>query len=405
LSSSPSPARSGRLPTGVWIFGWISFVTDTASEAVYPLLPIFLTTVVGAGPFAIGLIEGVADATASILKLASGRLSDRLRRRKPIIVAGYTLASLVRPMVALVSSWPQVLAVRFVDRIGKGLRGAPRDALLADLAPPGERARVFGVQRAMDHAGAVAGPLLAAAFLWWRPGDYRTLFALTIVPGLFVIALLSRVPADARRRAGERGTIDRDAASTAWRHVPRRVYAVLGVILLFTLGNSTDAYLLLRLSDAGLPVAAVPLAWAALHAVKSVSAVAGGSAADRFGRRLALASGWVVYAGVYAGFAVIDSLWPLVACFLIYGIYFGLTEGAEKALLADLAPTPLRATVYGLHGACAGFGGLVASVLAGVLWEYVGPAAAFGLGAALALLAGLLIWPAARPDAARRQPA
>lgn len=357
-----------------------------------------MTAVVGAGPFAVGVIEGVADATASFLKLGSGRVSDRLRRRKPIVVAGYTLASLVRPLVALVTTWPQVLAVRFVDRVGKGIRGAPRDAILAAVAAPDQRARVFGVQRAMDHAGAVLGPLLAAAFLWWRPGDYRTLFAWTIVPGLVVIALLTRVPSDARGGAAD-ALAATGEAPPLWRNVPRRTYAVLGVILLFTLGNSTDAYLLLRLADAGVPTTAVPLAWAALHVVKSISSVLGGMAADRFGRRAALSAGWALYAGVYGGFAVLDSASALVACFLIYGVYFGLTEGTEKALLADLAPASLRATVYGLHGLSNGLGVLLASLATGLLWERVGAAAAFGLGAALALLASALIWIAARQPA------
>ena len=178
------------------MLGWISFVTDTASEAIYPLLPVYLTTRLGAGPFALGLIEGIADATANVFKLVAGRASDRWKRRRPVVGAGYALASLVRPLVALAGTWPQVLAVRFADRVGKGIRGAPRDAMLAAMAEPGERGRVFGVQRAMDHAGAVVGPLLAAGWLWLRPGDYRTLFAATIVPGLLVIALLRALPAD-----------------------------------------------------------------------------------------------------------------------------------------------------------------------------------------------------------------
>jgi len=389
-----------RLPAGVWVFGWISFVTDTASEAIYPLLPVYLTGLLGAGPFALGLIEGVADATANLLKLVAGRVSDRLRRRRPIVIAGYALASVVRPLVSVAGSWPQVLVVRFADRVGKGIRGAPRDAMLAAMAPPGERARVFGVQRAMDHAGAVVGPLLASAYLWWKPGDYRTLFAATIVPGLLVVALLRRLPADEGVALPASGTAVTPAANPlveglAWRDVPGRVYAVLGVLFLFTLGNSTDAYLLLRLADAGVPAASVPLAWAALHVVKSTTSVMGGWVADRFDRRVALCGGWAVYAAVYAGFATVSSPALLLACFLAYGLYFGLTEGTEKALLTDLAPGALRGTVFGLHGAATGVGLLAASLVCGAVWQWRGPGAAFGFGAVMALLAFVLIWPAA----------
>jgi MFS family permease len=393
MQARPRP-NAARLPRAVFTFGWISLATDIASEAIYPLLPIYLTAVIGARPAAVGLIEGVADATSSLLKLVSGWLSDRLARRRALVVAGYTLASLVRPLVGLAWTWPQVLALRFLDRVGKGVRGAPRDAILAHVAPPEMRGRVFGVQRAMDHTGAVLGPLLASAFLLAWPGEYRALFLCTIVPGLLVIVLLTRVPAD---RAASEGPAPAPARPGEWRSVPPRVLAVMGVVLLFTLGNSTDAFLLLRLSGAGLPVAALPIAWSALHVVKVLASLAGGHLADRLDRRAVLAAGWLVYAAVYGGFAVATTVPALIGCFLVYGVYFGLTEGVEKALLADLAPARLRATVFGLHGFVTGVGALGASVLGGVLWEMAGPAAAFGAGALLSLAAAALIWPAARP--------
>jgi MFS family permease len=381
------------MPPVAWLLGWVSFLTDIAGEVIYPLLPVYLTAVLGARPFTLGVIEGVAEATAGLLKLAAGRISDRLRRRRAIVIAGYALSSIVRPLVAVAASWWQVLAVRFADRVGKGVRGAPRDALLAEVAPPGMRGRVFGLQRAMDHAGAMVGPLLASAFLWWRPSDYRLLFLLTIVPGLLATGLVMHVPRDEPRPARS----DRDAdAATNWRAVPGGVLAVLGVLAVFTLGNSTDAYLLLHLSGSGMPVAAIPLLWSGLHLVKSASSVAGGALTDRFGRPVLLAAGWLVYAAVYAGFAGATSALVLVTLFLVYGLSFGLTEGAEKALLADLAPASLRATVYGLHGLVTSAGSLAASLVCGALWEWLGPPAAFGVGAGLALAAAMSIGPATR---------
>ena len=393
------PGSGGsRLPPAVFTLGWISLVTDTASEAIYPLLPIDLTAVIGARPAAIGVIEGVADATASLLKLAAGRLSDRLARRRAIVIAGYVLSSLVRPLLGLASTWTQVLVLRFVDRAGKGVRGAPRDAILASIAPPGMGGRVFGVQRAMDHAGAVVGPLLATAFLSYRPGDYRTLFLATMIPGLIVISLLSRVPAD---EPVTRPDVDDREGAGAWRAIPPRVFGVIGVLLVFTLGNSTDAFLLLRLSGAGVPTTTLPVAWSLLHVVKAAMSVVGGGLADRFDRRGVLSAGWIVYACVYVGFALATSPGVLLACFVAYGVYFGLTEGVEKAVLADLAPARLRATVFGVHGVVTGVGTLLASLIGGALWERAGPGAAFGLGAALSLLAAGLIWPVARASDSR----
>lgn len=399
--SSRAPAASPtRLPRVVWLLGWVSFFTDTASEAIYPLLPLYLTGVLGARPLALGVIEGVAEATASVLKLASGYVSDRFRRRRAIVIAGYTVSSLVRPLVAVAGAWWHVLAVRFADRIGKGIRGAPRDAVLAGATGPELRGRVFGLQRAMDHAGAVAGPLLATLFLLWRPGDYRTLFLLTFVPGLVVIALVRRMPSDGRE--GLAAVTGSPAPPITWRAVPVRVLAVLGVLFLFTLGNSTDAYLLLHLSNAGVPAAALPLLWSALHFVKASSSLVGGRLADRFGRRALISGGWVIYAAVYLGFAASTSAGVLVALFVVYGLSFGLTEAPEKALLADLSPSAVRGSVFGLYGLATGVGAFAASVVCGVLWEWRGPPVAFGAGALLAASAAVLIWPAARQPAGER---
>ncbi|MBI3262670.1 MAG: MFS transporter, partial [Acidobacteria bacterium] len=238
-------------PWPVWLLGGVSLLTDAATEAVYPLLPFFLTQVLGAGAFSLGLIEGVAESTSSVLKIVSGRLSDRWHRRKPIVVAGYSFSSIARPFISLAHAWPTVLGLRFLDRIGKGVRSAPRDAMLGGMADPANRGRVYGLHRAMDNAGAVVGPLLATLFLLGYPGRYRTLFALTAIPGAAAVLLLLRVPEpDSARPARE--TAEGAGAAAPQRDsilgLPPALCRYLVVLLVFTLGNSTDAFLLLRLT-------------------------------------------------------------------------------------------------------------------------------------------------------------
>jgi MFS family permease len=376
------------------LLGWVSLVTDMASEMIYPLLPIFLTRVLGATALSLGLIEGVAEAASSVLKIAAGRLSDKTGTPKRIVLVGYGLSGLVRPLVALVGSWGQVLGLRFADRVGKGIRGAPRDAMLAHFSPPHLRGRAFGFHRAMDHAGAVAGPLIAAVFLFFYPGEYRTLFALSIIPGNVVILILLRVPearhnelsepADAREPVEHREPNEPlNLSASFWK-------AIL-VILVFSLGNASDAFLLLRLTDLGVAPFWIPLLWSALHVGKVVSSLAGGELSDRFGRRTLIAAGWIVYALVYAGFGFFDSASTVIVIFLSYGLYFGLTEGAEKAWVADLAPAGARGTAFGIYNGALGIGGLASSLTFGVIWTQVSPSAAFFTGAAVAAVAtGLL---------------
>jgi MFS family permease len=364
----------------------VSFFTDLASEAIYPLLPLFLTRVLGAGAMSLGIIEGAAEAANSALKIVSGRLSDRWNVRKPLVLAGYSLSSTVRPLIAFATTWPHVLALRFTDRLGKGIRGAPRDALLAHVAAPSQRGRVYGVQRAMDHAGAVVGPLLASAFLWFRPEDYRTLFALTIIPGIVVVILLARLRED-RVEAPNGNT----AGMGRWRDLTPRVWMLLAIFVVFTLGNASDAFLLLRLSDIGIAAAWIPILWSALHVVKSAASALGGAWSDNHGRRRMIIAGWLLYSAVYFGFAIVDSPPAVVTIFIIYGLYFGMVEGAERALIADLTPAPLRGTAFGLYNAALGIGALFASVLFGLVWTRVSPDAAFVMGGMLSLsAAGLL---------------
>lgn len=397
------PSRFG-LSRPVWLLGWVSFFTDMASETVYPLLPLFLTHVLGAGAMSLGVIEGAAEAANSALKMLSGWLADRWRSQKKLVLLGYGIASAVRPLIGLATAWPQVLAIRFSDRLGKGIRGAPRDAMLADFAPANARGRVFGFHRAMDHAGAVTGPLLATAFLYFYPGNYRTLFFLTIIPGIIVILFVLRVPERGQtgvRRGSHWGqTGDRRGSDggqtpppdgTLW-NLGRRFYLAMTVILLFSLGNASDAFLLLRMSDLGVTPVWIPLLWSALHVVKVGSSLVGGALSDRFGRRGLIALGWLWYALVYAGFGYFDSPATVIAIFLSYGLYFGLTEGNEKAWVADMAPAHARGTAFGIYNAALGVGTLAASLLFGAIWTRVSPHAAFLTGAALAIAASSLLF-------------
>jgi MFS family permease len=394
---------SAPLPRPVKLLGWTSLCTDAATEAIYPLLPLFVTRVLGGTAVSLGIIEGAADAVSSLLKLVAGKWSDRLGRRKPFVLAGYTIAGLSRPLIALATAWPHVFAIRLSDRVGKGLRGAPRDAMLGALAPPGERGRVFGFHRAMDHTGAVIGPIVATAFLWAFPGNYRTLFALTFIPGALAVLMLVFVRETGVTNAATPTPPTHSTHSTYSTHSTGQTHLkrFLIILTIFTLGNSTDAFLLLRLSEAGLPIALLPLTWSALHVVKAGLSTLGGVWSDRFGRVRLIVAGWLLYAAVYAGFAVSESLVPLLACFLVYGVYFALVEGGEKALVADLTPPTLQGTAFGWYNAVLGIGALGASVAFGLLWETFGPKTAFLTGAALALMAAVALLTAQLPDARR----
>jgi MFS family permease len=382
---------STDLPRPVWLLGWASLFTDAATEMIYPLLPVYLSRVLGAGAVSLGIIEGVAEGVNSVLKILAGRLSDR-RRRKPIVIAGYTLSSLARPFIAITTGWLQVLAIRAIDRTGKGIRGAPRDAMLAELATSTTRGRIYGFHRAMDHSGAVVGPLIATAFLFVWPGEYRALFALTIIPGAMALWMLSRVPERARSDhdtdvANPNGVV----AGASTRSLPPRLWAVLTIILLFGLGNSADAFLLLRLSTAIGNDAYLPLLWSSLHVVKASLSMYGGGLSDRVGRKAVIVCGWSIYAIVYAGFASADSVVWLIAWFLAYGLYFGLAEGTERALVADLAPADRTGAAFGFYNAALGVGALLASIIFGLVYERYGHSVAFSMGAALAGLAAVLL--------------
>jgi MFS family permease len=394
----------------------VSLATDSATEAIYPLLPFFLTRVLGASAVSLGVVEGAAEAVNSILKIVSGRVADRAPAKRPLVLFGYGMSSIARPFIALTTTWLQVFTVRVLDRVGKGIRGAPRDAMLAQWATPRTRGKVYGFHRAMDHTGAVVGPVLASLFLFVYPDHYRTLFALTVVPGAIAVALIFFVQEEVRlepdspdaviaattsvvsgfpaalRSGAARRSAKRGGGSRTHVPLPRQFTLFMIVLTIFTLGNSTDAFLLLKLTDVAGSVRFVPLMWAALHVVKAVVSVVGGAWSDRIGRRAVIVTGWLVYTAVYAGFALSETLPALLAWFLTYGFYFGFAEGTEKALVADLAPAERRGFAFGIYNAVQGLGALAASLVFGLIWRTYGPSAAFGVGAALALAATALLF-------------
>ena len=396
--TQPSPrANAPRLGRNVLVLAAVSFLTDASSEIIYPLLPIFLTTVLGTSAAAVGAIEGAAETTSALLKLASGWWSDRASRRKPLVVAGYALASLARPLVAVAQSAAQVLAIRLTDRVGKGIRGSPRDALIAESVDPAIRGRAFGFHRAADHAGAVVGPLIAFALLRWEQLPLRTVFLFAALPGVLSVIVLVLGVRETPRHARAASATKRAGVPSLDVSLGRAFWTFLASVLLFTLGNSTDAFLILRANQLGVSVALVPILWAALHVVKSAASVPGGALSDRFGRKPLILAGWAVYAAVYIGFGRATETWHAWALFLAYGTFFGLTEGTQAALIADLVGQARRGTAYGWYYLAVGIGALPASVLFGLIWDRVSPRAAFDVGAGLAFAAALVLL-AVRPQ-------
>jgi MFS family permease len=369
----------------------VSFFTDVSSEMIYPLLPLFLSTTLGASASFIGVIEGAAESVASLLKLASGWWSDRMRRRKPLVVAGYALASTARPLIGLAQSASQVLLLRVTDRVGKGIRTAPRDALIAESVDPAIRGRAYGFQRSLDHAGAVVGPVVAFLLLRYMGVPLRTVFLLAGIPAAIALAVVVLAVREQRPRE----PVAAAPAVSLRRRLDRNFWIYLGAVLLFTLGNSTDAFLLLRATDLGVPVGWIPLLWAYLHVVKASTGTLGGSLSDRYGRKPLLIAGWALYAAVYVSFAFASEAWHVWALFGAYGLFFSLTEGSERALVADMVPAADRGAAFGWFHLAVGLGALPASVLFGVLWDRYGPATAFVTGAALAIAATVVLLPVA----------
>jgi MFS family permease len=409
-----------RLPRTVRVLGLASLLNDIASEMIFPLLPKFLLVTLGASRTELGLIEGLADTTASVLKLVSGHWSDRLARRKQFVVAGYSLAALSRPVLGVCSGAGQILALRLVDRFGKGIRTAPRDALLADSVPAGERGRAFGFHRAMDHLGAAIGPLLALGYLSWAAPEgssnaqlewaLRSLFGGALLPGLAVVALVAwglREPPHPAHDASRVLSAETSPGSQAAPASPalftppfRRFLLSLG---LFTLGNSSDAFLLVRAGEVGVPVAQLPLLWCVFHIAKTQGNLWAGRLVDRVGPRPLITLGWLLYLLVYLGFGWAQAPWQVWGLFLLYAGFYALTEPAEKTLVTQLTPAEVRGSAFGWFHGVIGLAALPASLLFGLLYDRLGPTAAFGMGAGLALVA-LVVFRTIPPPVELRTP-
>ncbi|MBI2954266.1 MAG: MFS transporter [Chloroflexi bacterium] len=381
---APGGVFRGITPN-VLVAGIVSLLTDISSEMIYPILPLFLANVLGVGAVTIGLIEGIAESTASLLKVFSGWLSDRMGARKPLMVAGYALSDLTKPFLALTGAWWQVLGIRFADRVGKGVRGAPRDALIADSTPADQRGKAFGFHRALDTAGAAIGPLLAFSVLAAFQNDYRLVFALSAVPGVIAVVVLVVFLKEkqAKKREGPPPRL-------GFRSLGPGFVAFSLISTVFTIGNSSDAFLILRAQDVGLATALVPLAYFSFNLVYSFLAMPLGSLSDKIGRRAVIIAGYLFFAGVYLGFAFAPAAWVVWGLFAAYGVYYALTEGVQRAFVADLVPSNMRGSAMGTYNALVGITALPASIIGGLLWQAVAPSATFIYGAAFAVLAVVL---------------
>lgn len=385
----PPKTPASHLPRTVVVVGLVSLLNDFASEMVVPLIPLLLATVLAAGPVALGLIEGVADMVSNLLKLWAGRHSDLYnRRRKPYVVFGYALSNIVRPLIGLSGSWLTVLAIRVTDRVGKGVRTAPRDALVADVIEDGTAGRAFGFTRALDHGGAVLGALAAAAVVYWGTARLDLVIAFSAIPGLLAVLLIGvgvREPARIARAVEALPPLK-------WAALDRPAQRYLLVIGFFTLGKIPETFLLLRGHELGMSVVELLLLWAAMHTVKAAISEQAGRRTDRIGRRPLILTGWMVYAVTLLALAFVTTGPMLWTWGLALGFYFGLSEGAERALVRDLAAPAGRGTAFGWFHTVVGLAAIPAGLLLGGLWAMVGVQAAFLTSAALATLAVAGFW-------------
>ncbi|MBD5800998.1 Inner membrane transport protein YajR [Azoarcus sp. Aa7] len=381
-SPAPSAARP-KLPAAIWMLGFVSLLMDVSSELIHSLLPVFLVTSLGAGALAVGLIEGAAEATALIVKVFSGALSDYWGKRKPLAVLGYGLGAISKPLFALATGSGMVLAARLIDRVGKGIRGAPRDALVADIAPPQMRGAAFGLRQSLDTVGAFLGPLLAMGLMLLWANDFRAVFWVAIIPGVLSVALLFFGVREPERPPGT--PVLNPIRRENLRLLPRAYWWVVGIGALFALARFSEAFLVLRALDAGLPVAYTPLVLIGMNVVYSLTAYPFGRLADGMSHARLLALGLVVLIAADLALARgADWPWPwLVAGIALWGLHMGMSQGLLATMIADTAPAALRGTAYGVFNLVSGIGLLLASALAGLLWESLGASWTFHAGAAL----------------------
>lgn len=386
-SNTPAPAPSLRdIPRGIWVLGCVSMLMDISSEMIHALLPVYLMTVLGASALVVGVIEGIAEATASITKIFSGALSDRLGRRKTLAAIGYGLAALSKPVFPLAPTVGWLVAARFIDRVGKGIRGAPRDALVADIAPPRLRGASFGLRQSLDTLGAFLGPLLAIGLMGWTQDAFQTVFWFAVLPAFLAFGLIVwavKEPAHPPGRRPVRAPLSRRELA----HLGSAYWWVVTVGAVFTLARFSEAFLVLRAQEAGLALMWVPAVLVVMNLVYSVAAYPAGALSDRVGRTRLLVAGLVVLVAADLVLAFVPGLWGVGTGVVLWGLHMALTQGLLATLVADTAPAELRGTAFGVFNLVTGVALLAASVVAGLLWDQLGSSATFLAGAGFALVA------------------
>jgi MFS family permease len=387
---SDTPATAApRIPRGVWVLGFVSLLMDVSSEMIHSLLPLFMATVLGASAFSIGLIEGLAESTALIVKVFSGVLSDYLGRRKPLALVGYAMGALSKPLFALAPGMGLVVTARLIDRVGKGIRGAPRDALVADITPPEVRGAAFGLRQSLDTVGAFTGPLLAVGLMLLWADDFRAVFWVAVIPGAMAVALLAFGIREPAIKGGARRNNPITRAKLARLH--KRYWWVVAVGAIFTLARFSEAFLVLRAQQTGIALALVPLVMVAMNAIYAASAYPFGKLSDKMSHTALLGLGLLVLIAADAVLASSTHVLAVLAGVALWGVHMGMTQGLLATMVADAAPADLRGTAYGFFNLVSGLATLLASVTAGLLWDRLGAPATFWAGAGLSLLALLAL--------------
>lgn len=375
----------------IFVLGMVSLLTDLSSQMIVPILPLYLTSVLHVQVGTVGIIEGIAESTASVLKFFSGWISDQFGKRKLLMVVGYGLSNLIKPFFALSSSWGQVLFIRFADRFGKGIRTSPRDAILADTTKKEERGKAFGFRRSMDTLGAALGPLVTYLILTFWNGSYQAVFWLSAIPGLLATLLLIFFLKDKRNPAKTQSNV-RSLPKISFKGLDSRFVWFTLITTLFTIGNFSDAFLILRAKDVGMAAQYIPLTYFAYNIVTSIFSTPFGMISDRIGRRPVLITGYVMFAIIYLGFGLVHTIFGIWILFFLYGLYYATTEGIQKSYVADMVPEGKRGMAMGTFNALTGIAALPASVLAGVLWQSFGAFTAFGVSSLLAIISALLMF-------------